>query len=66
MAIITMYMDGRLPVTVDEDEFELIKVMVAEAGGDLKAGLHVANELVAQGYEPFYARQLVVLARSRG
>lgn len=65
MAQITLWMDGRIPVTVDEEEFEIIKLMVAEAGGDkdLKKLRPVVDELVKQGYRRGHAMELCILAR---
>ena len=63
---ITLLMDGRTPVEVDEEEFELIKLMVQEVGAHLdffKISV-VTKNLVAQGYQPARARELCILARS--
>jgi len=50
---------------VDEDEFELIVMMLREAGwhpNDSKAQVKVARELMNQGYEKSRAMRLVHMA----
>ena len=51
---------------VDEEEFELIKMMSSEAGSDksLVNCQAVAQELKRQGYEESRARKLALLARA--
>lgn len=54
-------------VVIDEEEFEIIKMMVQDAGADQKAGLPklrvVIDELKKQGYTDTRARTLALLAR---
>ncbi len=58
-------MDDRIPVYVDKEEFEVIKMMVkkADAHLNLGKGVEVIRELVLQGYKVGRASELVVLAR---
>ena len=62
---ITIMMDNRIPIMVDDEEFEIIKIMVEESGAkdDLKKLRGVIEELVKQGYDKSHARTLCVLAR---
>lgn len=62
---ITLMMDGRASVTVDSEEFEIIKLMVQEAGGhlNLQNVNAVINELIKQGYLRSRAMELCILAR---
>lgn len=60
---ITIFWDGRSPVRVDEEEFELICLFVEEADKDGKSLFALAEDLIAQGYEKTRARELVILAR---
>ena len=64
--IITIYMDGKIPIQVDEESFELIKMYVEEAGAhqDLRKIGSVIDDLVAQGWDRSYAREVCVMARS--
>lgn len=64
---ITLWMDGRIPITVDEEEFELIKMRVKEMGVHLPNStnrLDLIRELIAEGYGKWRAMNLVVLART--
>ena len=65
--MITLMMDGRIPVEVDEDEFELIKMMVEEVGAkdDFSKLKVVIDDLVGQGYKRPRAMQLAVMSRHR-
>lgn len=66
MAKITMYMDGKIPITVDEEEFEIVKLMVVDAGADQDDTKvrGVIKDLIAQGFATGRAINLVVLACS--
>ncbi|MDO8520620.1 MAG: hypothetical protein Q7S52_00730 [bacterium] len=66
---ITLMMDGRIPITVDKEVFELVKLMVEEMGAveDLKKTVDVVRRFIAENQQ--YADRkgqvisLVVLAR---
>lgn len=55
-----------LSLRVDEDEFQLIIMMLQDAGwtpqNNLKKVAQVARELINQGYEKSHARQLALMA----
>ena len=50
--MITLNFQGRIPVEVGREEFEIIKLMVTDAGAiyDPKAHAKVVKELMSQGY----------------
>lgn len=63
---VTLWFDGRIRVEVDADEFEIIKMMMQDAGADknLFKTMVVVNDLVKQGYTKGEAMRLCILARS--
>lgn len=64
--MITLLMDGRTPISVDEEEFEIIKLMVQDAGAltDRSKMMGVVNDLVSQKYPKVRAMELCILAAS--
>ena len=52
MAQITLLMDGKIPIQVDEDDFEIIKLMIEEVGADkdLRLLKNVIDDLISQGW----------------
>lgn len=66
MAELTLMMDNKIPVTVDRDEFAIIRMMVEEEGAveNLSKVRAVCDRLEEQGYLPARARTLTILARN--
>jgi len=56
-----------IPIEIDEEEFEIIKLMVLDYKADDPADygriMYVVNDLVLQGYDKERANELVILAR---
>jgi hypothetical protein len=65
VAIITLRFDGRKEVRVDEEEFEILKLMVEEFenSGEIQWLRRLIQELEKQGYEHFRAQELAILAK---
>jgi hypothetical protein len=65
MPNLTLWWDGRTPVQVDQDEFEIIKMMIREKdpAGGIKTLLPMVRELESQGYSNTRAKTLAILAR---
>jgi hypothetical protein len=63
---ITLMMDGKIPIRVDEEDFEVIKLMVTQAGAvdDTNRACDVIRELMKQGYVRSHAVEVVTMARS--
>jgi hypothetical protein len=59
-------MDGKIPIRVDEEDFEVIKLMVTQAGAvdDTNRACDVIRELMKQGYVRSHAVEVVTMARS--
>ena len=62
---LTLWRDARVSIEVDDEEFEIIKIMIEEAGADQNSSkVHsVVLELEKQGYKRHRAISLGVLAR---
>jgi len=61
----TLYIDGRIPIHVDREEFQIIKMTIEDAGAvnDQKAFKKVVQSLMDQEYSAYRAINLCVLAR---
>lgn len=62
---IVLWFDGRVRVEVDREEYELIKLMLKDAGMEQsqKAAFGVMRDLESQGYARNLAMMLCIMAR---
>lgn len=61
----TLWWDQRVPIEIDSDDFEIIKLMVLDTGAatDISKWDIVIDALIKQGYDKYRAKELVILAR---
>lgn len=64
---LTLWMDGRIPVVVDREEFAIVRLMVEAAGAhqSIERVPDVMHEMIQQGYSRARALDIIILARNQ-